>query len=107
MPPSGSAQPLRTSEFTAKTGAKAIDCLVLRPLHTTEECEAGMADQDQVLQVERLGAVMRLTLNRPKAMNAINVAMLAALSEALELRSEEHTSELQSLRHLVCRLLLE
>src|SRR5438045_7305656 len=25
----------------------------------------------------------------------------------LELRSEEHTSELQSLRHLVCRLLLE
>src|SRR5262245_63331092 len=26
---------------------------------------------------------------------------------ALSLRSEEHTSELQSLRHLVCRLLLE
>src|SRR5437899_341168 len=25
----------------------------------------------------------------------------------VELRSEEHTSELQSLRHLVCRLLLE
>src|SRR5471030_1890147 len=25
----------------------------------------------------------------------------------MELRSEEHTSELQSLRHLVCRLLLE
>src|SRR5258705_8694023 len=27
--------------------------------------------------------------------------------EAKDLRSEEHTSELQSLRHLVCRLLLE
>src|SRR5205814_3426222 len=27
--------------------------------------------------------------------------------EAFETRSEEHTSELQSLRHLVCRLLLE
>src|SRR5437899_7122077 len=26
---------------------------------------------------------------------------------AFDLRSEEHTSELQSLRHLVCRLLLE
>src|SRR5262245_65153824 len=26
---------------------------------------------------------------------------------AFEVRSEEHTSELQSLRHLVCRLLLE
>src|SRR5436853_1485330 len=28
-------------------------------------------------------------------------------SQVLALRSEEHTSELQSLRHLVCRLLLE
>src|SRR5437899_9174621 len=28
-------------------------------------------------------------------------------AEGLLLRSEEHTSELQSLRHLVCRLLLE
>src|ERR1035438_10694286 len=28
-------------------------------------------------------------------------------SASLEDRSEEHTSELQSLRHLVCRLLLE
>src|SRR5437899_6054387 len=27
--------------------------------------------------------------------------------EAVAARSEEHTSELQSLRHLVCRLLLE
>src|SRR5436853_3043055 len=30
-----------------------------------------------------------------------------ALAPAGEARSEEHTSELQSLRHLVCRLLLE
>src|SRR5438045_9032941 len=28
-------------------------------------------------------------------------------SVPIQLRSEEHTSELQSLRHLVCRLLLE
>src|SRR5258705_10008357 len=28
-------------------------------------------------------------------------------AQAEEVRSEEHTSELQSLRHLVCRLLLE
>src|SRR5205814_9449638 len=33
-------------------------------------------------------------------------ASLSALAEAHR-RSEEHTSELQSLRHLVCRLLLE
>src|SRR5437899_7845771 len=30
-----------------------------------------------------------------------------AQREVVETRSEEHTSELQSLRHLVCRLLLE
>src|ERR1035438_1817648 len=29
------------------------------------------------------------------------------ISNAVVFRSEEHTSELQSLRHLVCRLLLE
>src|SRR5437899_4299817 len=34
--------------------------------------------------------------------------MMKLLESALHrLRSEEHTSELQSLRHLVCRLLLE
>src|SRR5258705_2124763 len=32
---------------------------------------------------------------------------VSALRVALDERSEEHTSELQSLRHLVCRLLLE
>src|ERR1039458_10905623 len=31
----------------------------------------------------------------------------ASASEMCRSRSEEHTSELQSLRHLVCRLLLE
>src|SRR5258705_4945582 len=30
-----------------------------------------------------------------------------ATPQGVHLRSEEHTSELQSLRHLVCRLLLE
>src|SRR5205814_10334594 len=34
------------------------------------------------------------------------MAMIAAAPHG-EQRSEEHTSELQSLRHLVCRLLLE
>src|SRR5262245_42370931 len=34
------------------------------------------------------------------------VALLGTIY-AVSLRSEEHTSELQSLRHLVCRLLLE
>src|SRR5205814_10624760 len=41
--------------------------------------------------------------------DAINGSQLFATNTAIEdlKRSEEHTSELQSLRHLVCRLLLE
>src|SRR5437899_9144214 len=39
-------------------------------------------------------------VNPPAAAAAVPVAIVS-------LRSEEHTSELQSLRHLVCRLLLE
>src|SRR5437899_6990949 len=41
---------------------------------------------------------------------AAGLARVVGVSPALlaaRLRSEEHTSELQSLRHLVCRLLLE
>src|SRR5205814_9229707 len=34
-------------------------------------------------------------------------ARMSLAPDLLEIRSEEHTSELQSLRHLVCRLLLE
>src|SRR5262245_65301493 len=36
-----------------------------------------------------------------------DAARLVELDAVLARRSEEHTSELQSLRHLVCRLLLE
>src|SRR5437899_7553486 len=38
---------------------------------------------------------------------AVAASLNAASRAAASARSEEHTSELQSLRHLVCRLLLE
>src|SRR5437899_8638614 len=41
-----------------------------------------------------------LVLDRPNPINGITTE-----GPALDPRSEEHTSELQSLRHLVCRLL--
>src|SRR5437899_12008343 len=37
----------------------------------------------------------------------LTFALLSLLFGSRAMRSEEHTSELQSLRHLVCRLLLE
>src|SRR5258705_8211755 len=40
---------------------------------------------------------------RPQRPPVVGLAKLALIAQ----RSEEHTSELQSLRHLVCRLLLE
>src|SRR5262245_64481162 len=45
----------------------------------------------------------------PKTIGMVDVACFAARTAAVPpvMRSEEHTSELQSLRHLVCRLLLE
>src|ERR1035438_5128017 len=53
--------------------------------------------------------------NRERALgNPVRKSVVAELSAcwyfkafSTESRSEEHTSELQSLRHLVCRLLLE
>src|SRR5262245_65274993 len=50
-------------------------------------------------------------LLRRQARNPFQIAkpasVIAVLLSVIFLRSEEHTSELQSLRHLVCRLLLE
>src|SRR5690554_7789200 len=37
----------------------------------------------------------------------VNFLVASAVQHQVELRSEEHTSELQSRPHLVCRLLLE
>src|SRR5262245_12315993 len=56
----------------------------------------------ELLRVCRSGGTIGLTNFTPESFNA-------AFSSAPRqyLRSEEHTSELQSLRHLVCRLLLE
>src|SRR5690625_7098415 len=48
--------------------------------------------------------ISRIAFNRPEIRNAFRPKTLFELEEA---RSEEHTSELQSRGHLVCRLLLE
>src|SRR5258705_10023501 len=48
------------------------------------------------------------TLCEPALVNgAAGVIARSAAAPLTSARSEEHTSELQSLRHLVCRLLLE
>src|SRR5438045_9729275 len=58
----------------------------------------------------RVARVLRLDLRRHAIalppVRRVDLLVAARLAPRV-LRSEEHTSELQSLRHLVCRLLLE
>src|SRR5437899_10230298 len=42
-----------------------------------------------------------------RILRTLPISMVTTTTGRCCLRSEEHTSELQSLRHLVCRLLLE
>src|ERR1039458_10443529 len=57
-------------------------------------------------QLEQLAAEahMRSDIRTERPLNRIET--LKRINGDLQRRSEEHTSELQSLRHLVCRLLL-
>ena len=57
------------------------------------------------MEVKRIcAAYWSATGNTDKTVNTIAETLAEKLGVP---RSEEHTSELQSLRHLVCRLLLE
>src|SRR5262245_63632740 len=64
-----------------------------------------LTELDEAARAEALrNAGVLLTFNTSKELRPGETALLAG---ARLIRSEEHTSELQSLRHLVCRLLLE
>src|SRR5574340_536025 len=65
---------------------------------------SGMAETLQTLTEAAERFVNRLP--RSKKLEAERNALLDAITQAQWLRSEEHTSELQSPKDLVCRLLL-
>src|SRR5205814_8193304 len=70
-------------------------------------CAAGELLPEAIDAYRRAGdqAAARLAYHEAHSYFARALELLSALPE--DARSEEHTSELQSLRHLVCRLLLE
>src|SRR5262245_65356318 len=75
------------------------------------EKQAAQTALGEAKEQKRLAAEQELLARRRFYAAQINLAGQAAetgdLARCVELlRSEEHTSELQSLRHLVCRLLL-
>src|SRR5947199_513659 len=53
------------------------------------------------------GSTEEIGWSRSTAQIASRIAVAIIVGSPDDNRSEEHTSELQSLRHLVCRLLLE
>src|SRR5688572_32111602 len=86
----------------------------LFPYTTLFRSEAGVA----VLAVDALADArrvkrdleQRVQLRAPRAADAVDrphAAVPGEVRRALRVRSEEHTSELQSQSNLVCRLLLE
>src|SRR5258705_3031953 len=75
---------------------------------------------DRVLEIEpqkRIVGIKNVAINEPFFQGhfpghpimpgVLIIEAMAQVGGMLLMRSEEHTSELQSLRHLVCRLLLE
>src|SRR5215831_2889249 len=59
------------------------------------------------LRIHRSLLVAAIRMTVQLALVGLVLTALFAVVSPLWTRSEEHTSELQSLRHLVCRLLLE
>src|SRR3989442_11960795 len=64
-------------------------------------------DDEDFLHAINRSASFQLALFRDAASWKLALLIKAASPSPLFLRSEEHTSELQSRPHLVCRLLLE
>src|SRR5205814_2621454 len=82
------------SSFDKRTGFRTTQVLVIPIVHDSRTVVGA-------LQMLNKRHALRFTKE-----DEVNLARVAK-TLAIATRSEEHTSELQSLRHLVCRLLLE
>src|ERR1035438_10909988 len=106
----------------SRSGTSPKECLMSKELivsSTAHETKVAIIEDDQVVEVyfEReqeyslAGSIFkgRVTRVLPGMQSAfVNIGLERdAFLYVSDFRSEEHTSELQSLRHLVCRLLLE
>src|SRR5262245_36871680 len=104
---------IRSSQLTEPTPAvyDPALCLVVhgrKQVMLADEVYIYGPEQFLIVSVDLplVGQVIEATPAEPYLCLKLNLdpGQLSALM--MELRSEEHTSELQSLRHLVCRLLL-
>ncbi|MFW6024275.1 MAG: enoyl-CoA hydratase [Dichotomicrobium sp.] len=64
-----------------------------------EDSPAAASGEDAPLLVERRGAVVLLTLNRPRARNALSADLLNALSETLTTIAQDKTAQVVVIDH--------
>src|SRR5262245_28139356 len=91
-------------------GFSGLASIVVSQQLSTASAKAIWARLNQALEPLDHAAVLRARAAKlaRAGLSAPKIRTLKAIAKAVdrgELRSEEHTSELQSLRHLVCRLL--
>src|SRR5687768_18410059 len=79
-------------------------CSTLFPYTTLFRSRAGVQARRRALT---LTTGPHMPVPRSTARNVCAISLRSSHSDQLSMRSEEHTSELQSRLHLVCRLLLE
>src|ERR1035441_2125025 len=95
---------LSAVERTTATAASGVLQRLLAGGHVLCDGAMGTMLHDRGISIDR--CCDELNLSQPETVAGVHAEYLRAGAEIIE-RSEEHTSELQSLRHLVCRLLLE
>src|SRR5205814_5796003 len=97
---------MRISEVSRRTGVsiRSLRYYEQKRLLCARRLENGYRDLDEeaVKRVQTIQMYLGLGLTTEQIEEILQCAGGSPLP-----RSEEHTSELQSLRHLVCRLLLE
>src|SRR2546425_8165736 len=82
--------------------------IALRGLQASNLLQSGARDVDEPVGHGRaLGRRLRRNVHHRHLTTLLVMRQLCHLSRRARVRSEEHTSELQSLAYLVCRLLLE
>src|SRR5205814_10320429 len=81
--------------------------LLLHAPPSSEIYTLSLHDALPIYRRERAPPIRRAIRRRVRRPHDVGIRRVDAHIREIVWRSEEHTSELQSLRHLVCRLLLE
>src|SRR5690606_41899780 len=97
---------LSPSLFLTAPATTALYTLSLHDALPILEAERGFHDRADLAQLQREGRFLE-RLDHATAPEESEISAHLGGSRILRVRSEEHTSELQSRENLVCRLLLE